>query len=335
MKNLTSNQFENILDDNENENENDALNQQFCKSFDGFRSLYQYYTVESLTSSIVKKYELMYQDFLSINNELINGELKNLLLKHSSSEQDVDFLYNKIMIRRRNVCCLLPFKHCKYDWKNYGQDYISLINRLNRNRNDKLKMYCILYNCMISIFVAGDNGDGGLDQYIYKYNKNGNDVSTLCEWYILIAMVKSGIFGNDKKLVEPETYHYEKDVYSSSIVSFVIKHTFNNDLTSFKKLLKCCVQDIKYNNDLKKLKDIYTLNSKYDEYGIQFFVLNRVTYYIYHDLLCISMNNDSQLLFPSLSTFYKFMYNFSVYCHCHTHGVAKEYQGLLCDVLFV
>ena len=39
----------------------------------------------------------MYEDFLSINNKLIDGELKDLLLKHNNDREDVDFIYNKII----------------------------------------------------------------------------------------------------------------------------------------------------------------------------------------------------------------------------------------------
>ena len=98
----------------------------------------------------------------------------------------------------------------------------------------------------------------------------------------------SGIFGNTDEITE----EYEFDLYSSSFISFIISNVFDNDLRSFKKLLKYCVQDIKYNNNIKKLTDIYKLNNfrKKWEYGIAFFLLNRFTYYIYYDLLCISNN---------------------------------------------
>ena len=342
MKNLTSNEFEDILDqiqnDNENENkqQSNTLKDEFCKGFNGFASLDSYY-VSSL-SSIENDYKLIYQDFLSINNKLIDGELKDLLLKHSNNNtQDIDLIYDKKM-QTRNICCLFPYKH----WDKYLSIYISLIDRLNRNKNDKLKMFCILYNCIANIFVNGDTGKSGLDTYIYKYNeKSGNgDLNSLCEWYVLIEMIKTGIFGNDKKLTKNKTYHYGKDVYSSQIVTFIISNIFDNDLTSFKKLCKYCTQDIKYNSDVKKLKDIYKLNDKHPfvpergVYGIQFYVLNRFFYVVYHDLLCMNMKlSDNELLFPLLKNFYSFLYNFSVYCHCYVHyryiDHRKEYEGSL------
>ena len=281
----------------------------------------------------------MYQDFVAINNSLIDNKLRHLLLQYSNNKQDVDFIYNKA-IKRRNVCCLFVFKHHRSMWNKYSEDYFSLMNQLNTNKNDKLKMFCILYNCIASIFITGDDGDNsgatGLDKYIFEYNHTSNDLSHLCMWYILIQMVKTGCFGNDEKLTEKGTYSYDKDVYSSSIVSLIIKNMFHNDLTSVEKLLQYCVQDIKCNNDIKKLKNIYKLNANADskwDYGISFYVLNRLSYVIYHDLLCLNMNkNINEFLFPSLITFYKFLYNFAVYCHCYIHyGVysTKQYESLV------
>ena len=139
---------------------------------------------------------------------------------------------------------------------------------------------------------------------------------------------------------------YGKDVYSSSVVSSIISNIFDNDLTSLKELLKYCVQDIKYKNNISKLRDIYDKNNNDKQgkqvdfcYGIQFYVLNRLTYYVYHDLVRISMKkNDSLLLFPTLKKLFSFFYNFAVYCHCYLHFL-KNNEGnksecLLFEFLF-
>ena len=174
---------------------------------------------------------------------------------------------------------------------------------------------------------------------MFNYNNDtsaiDNELSSVCEWYILIEMIKTRIFGIDTNLESIMIFYYNKDVYSSSIVSFIIENIFNNNLKSFKKLLKYCVKDIKFNNNIKKLKDIYKVNN-WEEYGISFYIINRLSYVIYHDLLCINIQkNDNQLLFPLLKKFFKFIYNCSIYCHCHPHcGVdrdekkLKEYEGL-------
>ena len=71
-------------------------------------------------------------------------------------------------------------------------------------------------------------GDGGLDEYIYKYNENNDDLCDLCdlcERYILVSMIKSDIFGYDGKLVKKHENDYgKKDVCWSDIVSFIIKN---------------------------------------------------------------------------------------------------------------
>ena len=325
---------------NKRKNSYSTLKKQFCKHFDGIGySYYERYNIKSLPS-IVNDYQLIYNDFLDINIQLIDGKLKSFLLKHSNNKQDIDFLYNKI-IRQRNICCMFPFKHCRLDWQKYNDDYISLIDQLNASKNDKIKMFCILYNCMVSVFVIGDEyehhshpGYGGLDRYIKHcvttLKSDDIDLSSLCEWYILVEMAKTGIFGKDTKLDNC----YGKEVYSSSVVSCIISNIFDNDLSSFKKLLKCCVQDIKFKNDIKKLRDIYANNNNKQgdfDYGIQFYVLNRLTYYVYHDLLLnISMKNDNVLLFPKLKNFFAFLYNFAVYCHCHLHLGADKNDKAEC-----
>ena len=102
---------------------------------------------------------------------------------------------------------MFPFKHYGVNWNKYKDDYISLIDRLNAKKKDKIKMFCILYNCMVSVFGIGDNNYGALDKYIRDYDTTKNDdnmhLNSFCQWYILVAMVKSGIFGTDKNLTSP------------------------------------------------------------------------------------------------------------------------------------
>ena len=350
---LTSNEFDKILDqianetqqlqensnnDNNKKKKENELEEQFCENFDGFGDL-NYYSVSSLSSlsSIENDYKSMCQDFLSINNQLIDTKLKNLLLENSKSEDDIDYLYDKF-IKRRSICALLPFKHCEFPYNKYGLDYIELINKFNENNNKKLKMFCILYNCIVSMFITGDNSDrGGFDKYINAYNSDGNDIdlSSLCQWYILIEMSKCGIFGkggsDDITSNNKDEVYFGKDVFESSIISSIITNILNNDLTAFGKLADYCVQDIKSNKNIDELKDIYKLNDDSDSgyYGISFYILNRLTYVIFHDLLCININDmnynmdtSDLLLFPSLTRLFKFFYNFSVYCHCYPHSAS-------------
>ena len=36
---------------------------------------------------------------------------------------------------------------------NDGQDYVEFVKRCNINKNRKLKMFCILYNCIAKIYL--------------------------------------------------------------------------------------------------------------------------------------------------------------------------------------
>ena len=335
-RNEKTEEIENTNKNNNKRKHSTSLKTQFCDNFDGIGSMSKRYKIKSL-SAIVNDYnKLIYQDFLSINTQLIYGKLENLLFEHSNNKQDIHFLYNKI-IRRRNICSMFPFKHPTLDWSKYISDYISLIERLNANNNDKIKMFCILYNCMVNVFVSGDTSKyGGLDRYISNCKDDDDvDLNSLCQWYILVEMVKTGIFGNDKKLMDHKTFYYGKDVYSSSVVKRIISNVFDDasdSIASFKKLLKCCVNDIKYNNNISKLKKIYSNNTADCDYGIQFYVLNRLTYYVYHDLLLSSIpnKNDNLLLFPKLKKFFAFLWNFAIYCHCYVHEGAAANDKAEC-----
>ena len=298
--------------------------EQFCKDFDKFDDVH--YSVPSL-STIENEYEMIYDDFSSINSKLIDGELKNLLLKQSNNSNDVDLIYSKI-IRRRNICSLFPFKHFIPSWDKYGENYMSLINQCNKNNNDKVKMFCILYNCMVSTIVTGDVYDcGGLDRYIHNYeskNENGNDLVNLCKWYILLEMAKTGVFGIDKELIQPGKYCYDEDVQNSKVISLIIEYVFENDLKSFERLIEYCIQDIGYSDNIETLKNVYDRNNKRSEghYGIAFYILNRLTYVIFHDLV-----EKNAMLFPKLQKFYQFFVNFSIYCHCYPHnGVENAFD---------
>ena len=67
---------------------------------------------------------------------------------------------------------------------------------------------------------------------------------------------------------------------------------------------------------MKTLADIYNFNAnegcEYD-FGIVFYIINRLSFVVFNDLMCYKFNMNNSLLYPSLQYLFKFLYNFSVY----------------------
>ena len=119
------------------------------------------------------------------------NRLKHLLLQYSYNRNHVYYVDDKF-IQKRSVCCLLALKHCYGVWDDVS-NYISLMKRFNRNKNDKSKMFCILYNCIAHIIVTGDDGNGmscGLDMYICKYrNTDNSEQLSRCVLSLIFVML--------------------------------------------------------------------------------------------------------------------------------------------------
>ena len=107
----------------------------------------------------------------------------------------------------------------------------------------------------------------------------------------------------------------------------------NND----DKLIEWLLSDISNNNNLKELNNTYKWQSYTVNYfGIVYFVIDKLVCGVFNDLVALEHNNNNNnnnnsdnndtsknantnrvsLMFPKLETFFKFLYNFSVYCHC-------------------
>ena len=319
-------------------------------------------------STTINNYRKIFNDFVSISSKLIDGQLKNTLYKYSSNKQDVEYLYSHF-IRRRNICGVLPFSNGYLWCEHMGKNYKPIIERLDLTNNNKLKTFCIIHNGISNIILTqrGYKYNGGFDHFIFTREKSTSNTATnslgrLLEEYILDSMAQSGIFGNKKYVSNftsdnttkgeilgdlPKEEYEESLIARKEAIDEIKDKIFNNNLESFKKLSEYCVEDIFSNKDLKECKKIYGLNclrkdnDKHDakieeenkkhefEYGIEFYVLNRLSFVIYHDLMCYQLNNNdnnnnnnnrngkNKMFFPLLVNFYKFFWNFCVYIHCY------------------
>ena len=106
--------------------------------------------------SLNSKYKYILNDYLNINEKLIEIELKELLLKYCNDIKNVNYLY-QYWIHRRTICALLPFKHVNsFSYDYICHDYIKLIEYLDRQNETNLKTFCLIYNGIANIFLKHD-----------------------------------------------------------------------------------------------------------------------------------------------------------------------------------
>ena len=273
-------------------------------------------------------------DFESIQNDLIETKLKQTLIKYAESksgqkqdiENDIKHLFDKHLTRSRTVCSLFSFKYIctAFDSPKKCDDYISLIERLDNNGNTSMKTFLIIYNAVANVYLKYNNKTKkyGFDSFIEEYKSNdGKNLGELCQLYLLTNIVQTGIYG---AVIDSNDDHFDTALESVKHELFESEHA--NGWKQFEKLMKYCVGDIGSNQDLTKCKEIYQLNTNKEwkwNYGICFYIINRLAFVIFHDLVCgknSNSNSDSNgngMMFPDLVKFYQFFYDFSIYIHCY------------------
>ena len=115
-----------------------------------------------------------------------------------------------------------------------------------------------------------------------------------------------------------------------------VKRKKMGQLKMFYELVEYCIQDVKEKN----FKEVYGINTHRDiikkrnyDYGIVFYVLNRLSFVVFHDLMYYENRKDNSFisrsdtaLFPSLIKLFQFLYNYSVFVHCCSEGYGDSTQ---------
>ena len=296
------------------------------------------------------KYKIMFDGFYSIQTKLIETQLKETLIKYSNLDngnningtiEDVNYLYSK-MTRWRKACAFLPSKHehghFENEWPKHprgAQEYVEMIEYFDQRNNNVLKMYCILSCSLFNIWFK-EQSSGGSDAlgfgWILYLNQNDKDKSLLdlSRVYLLNQLAYSSIFGEDSftsntddlNTIQDNNKRKNEELKGKKHSKTMKKVLFNNDLTKLDKLLKYCLHDIPdqknwaINYEMIEFNSHQRKNSEWDT-GITFYIMNRMLFGIFNDLMCYKHNDDNNVLFPQLKEFFMFMYNFSVYIHCH------------------
>ena len=300
---------------------------------------------------------LVLNDFLSIHLNLIQTKLKKLLKNISNNDNDIEYLFNQQFDYFKKPCAALPIKHnwelnqCnKYFsmiekfrsnnnklvidyciiynaisnmylrmYKNDNNNEKENKNKNNDNKNDNVNSRKnIGFDAFLNLHggYTGYTMNKTVDTYTNDYDEHGYEIlPSLCMDYTLTEIAESGIFGHDIHGCKLTFKAFQNDPNDERML-LIKKLLFKNDLREFERLIKYCLSDLKYNNNWCQLRSMYGIKSGYNS-GIVFYIINRLSYAIFHDIMVMRRIINDRLLFPTLDKLFKYFYNFSIYCHLY------------------
>ena len=135
------------------------------------------------------KYSLIWNDFLSVHCNLIQTKLKEKLIRYcktNCSNSDYNYNYNKDIEYLfdqfkfcRNACAMLPIKCINNEFDSMNR-YKKMIDHFSKNNNEIIIQYCIIYNCIATMFLTHltENNKHGIDgiiknNYDAKHGRRG------------------------------------------------------------------------------------------------------------------------------------------------------------------
>ena len=310
------------------------------------------------------RYKIMFDGFYSIQTKLIETQLKETLIKYNKlcndtnkynindTIKDVNYLYSKMNCWRK-ACAFLPTKHqhphFEGEWPTNtkeisckgAKDYVEMIEYFDLKNNNVLKTYCLLSGSLYNIWFKEQHYNGsealGFGWVLYLNQKNTDkSLLDLSRMFLLNQLAYSCIFGkdsfisNDDDLRNIDNNKRENELLKQDKHQKTMKKVlFNDDLTKLDKLLEYCLQDIPDQKNWVKNYEMvpynpYQKKNIHWHTGITFYIMNRMLFAMFHDLMCYKHSNgdNGSPLFPQLKEFFMFMYNFCVYIHCYpTDGV--------------
>ena len=201
-----------------------------------------------------------------------------------------------------------------------------------------LLRYFIIYNGLFCLLYVQWYTYYGFDGFLGMFNWKFNELETqeeeaklfldLLLEHVLSQLCLTDVFGDYFNPIPVKS----KPFTASSETRRLFKKNeeaeakckellFNNNLDLLKELLVESTQDIKHN------VISYANNSeKCSESGLTAFIIHRLSFRIFDELMIDKLNskcNDAskvkQLKYPSMIKLYKFVWNFSIYCHCYSH----------------
>ena len=211
---------------------------------------------------------------------------------------------------------------------------------------------------------TGDNNNNNNHNNSTQYKMTEDEVLNALTDYMIHQLCFANIFGdylplnlisvqagNGKpiSLVKKENIESKENTEKNEKALSKCKELlFNNNLTYFKQLLKKSIVDIGNNNvnnylNLNSIdRKIENSNNNIDAFsssrmsGVSCFIVNRLTLAVFNDLLWYGKNGSSEnILFPQLIKLYKYIWNFSVFCHCYPHISTFELSNYYPESFYV
>ena len=262
-------------------------------------------------------------------------------------ETGISHLFEQFRIEQK-ICALLPITHNCTTYEEYAK-YSAMIEYFDKYKYNVLKTYAILFNGICNPFVSTSEifnsivdrdvpYGWGLDRVISYENDSPKPLSSICCTYLLEELARTNIFGepfpdtfDNTGNTPQERLTKQKEQLTKGLNNCInnVKRILFDDTTQLEKLFDYCIQDVDYVNsdcDKKKYRKIYHTNHKkyYPDSlfsGVCFFIVNRLTFVVFNDLMCSKYknnnNNSKNVLFPQLIKLFKFLFNFSLYTHCY------------------
>ena len=272
------------------------------------------------------------------------------------SEGAVQYLFEHFYKFRRNMCGILPIHHPRYEIMGSKKLYPTMVNHFSNYSTSSsvdgaasagavssILQFIVIFNGMSNLFLKWyqkkKNHGFGFDGYFFDTTLddlmigldldfdlvdetvplNKDRLIELCIEYILNEISQTSIFGRFiVKLDDATEEQKQQEILKREKANKFMKQVLfdNNETKYLTQLFKYCTQDI---DDVGAYSD-----NKYS--GISFYIINRLSYVILHDLLYNIQTEKKLLLFPNLTKFFMFLYNFSIYFHLNPVKYGKQQE---------
>ena len=286
------------------------------------------------------KYLSLWNDFVSIRMNLIYGKLYRLFESTLNIPKDKIDKFYKYLTHYRIFCAMLPFnKNTSNVSCNIRESFYKMTREFNETGHDTNKMINIgclnhFYRFMViwnGVSIILNNGlthkIGGILVEKDKGNDRDNNdlmiqLCSLASEFICDQLAQTNVFGNyiisaedDSKMAEQKKI----ELNNAKLFQNCKKMVFNDSFDELNQLIRYCTQNI---SDIASYSvNVIKEKNNFGESGILGFIVNELSYVIFHDLTMNSLNenkdNSEQLLFPKLLKMSKFIYNLSCYLYCY------------------
>ena len=332
---------------------------QFCDKWDDkklspFSTIYRCkeLKLESfIDTKMCNKYQTLWNDFVSIRINLINGKLRQFFANTLNIDKNKINSFYKCFEYHRTCYAYLPINCDVYSTPfNNSKDKLNSFSDMTNLfefmiNDDNIYRFMIIYNGIIVILNKEDSYQAysGLSykikdapsissrtetkqlQETKTENKDNNNnskvINNLClliSNYICDQCTQTNIFGRYFCFTQDnKPWARKSDIENNDkIYNLCKKLLFDDSFDQLNELIKCCLT-----NNVSKIENYKNCDN---EASLVSILVNEMTFIIFHDLTIDSLkkkntntNTNTLLLFPQLLKLFKFIYNLSCYIYCY------------------